>query len=334
MSADVDAAKVAAWLGSRDEYTTWVQELDRVGPPDGEVQLPEPAETGPLLKRLAVRPDDAADIQATRISAETDPELWWLLQRCHQMLVASMGDLDAPWLRWPHLPAELGAKGRFFYVHVFLATVPAVLRYHEKRAIPEDVSWATLADLGRQIAIYRRIHGRGGLDVQFWFSLHFRGLIYDMGRLQFNRGRVTFDEDGIEQSGAPFRKGDTALGVHIPESGPMTPQACDESFRRAKEFYDRYFPEERYRYAVCTSWLLDPQLAEYLPEDSNIVRFQRRFHLIPGGRDGDKDVFQFVFRMIDPTIDQLPRRTTLERAVVTHLEAGRHWQVRSGWVAL
>lgn len=334
MGTDVDAAAVVTLLGSGQEHADWVAELARLSPPVKEVPLPDLAEIDRLLQRVGVLPDDAAEIIATRPSATGDPELWWLLQRCHQLLETSMGDLNWDWLRWPHLPASLGAKGRFFYVHVLLAAVPTVLRYHEERGIPADVSWATFADLGRQIAIYRRIHGVGGLDVQFWFSLHFRGLIYDMGRLQFNRGTVSFDDEAIAATDAPFRRGDTALGVHIPESGPMTHEACEESFRRAREFYDRYFPEEGYRYAICSSWLLDPQLAEYLPADSNIVRFQRRFQLVPGGRVGDNDVFQFVFRKINPTIDELPRRTTLERAIATHLEAGRHWEIRAGWVAL
>ncbi|MET9021441.1 acyltransferase domain-containing protein [Actinopolymorpha sp. NPDC004070] len=332
--SELDAAAVTAWLGGGEEYATWVSELDRVGPPETEVTLAEPAQVQALAEPLGLHADDAADIVATRFTAAEDPQLWWLLQRCHEHLISGTGTLDTPWLRWPNLPAELDAKGRFFYVHVFLASIPALLRYHESRGIPASDSWAILADLGRQIAIYRRIHGVGGLDVQGWFSLHFRGLIYDFGRLQFNRALVTFDDETISAGGAPFRKGDPVLGVHIPESGPMTPEACDESFRRAKEFYDRYFPEDKYRYGVCSSWLLDPQLAEYLPEDSNIIRFQRRFELLPGGHDGDRDVFQFVFRMINPTVDQLPRRTTLERAVAAHLEAGKHWQVRSGWVAL
>lgn len=333
--SELDAATVTAWLGAGEEYASWVAELDKVGAPGEEVTLPEPAQMDALAQPLGLHDDDLAEIKATAFSAAREPELWWLLQRCHRQLIRQMGDVDSPWLRWPHLPSALEAKGRFFYVHVFLASIPALLRYHEKRGIPAEDSWAILADLGRQIAIYRRIHrGVGGLDVQFWFSLHFRGLIYDMGRLQFNRGRVQYDDETIAAAGAPFRKGDPVLGVHIPESGPMTPEACEESFRRAREFYDRYFPEDNYRYAVCSSWLLDPQLAEYLPEDSNIVRFQRRFQVVPGGHDGDKDVFQFVFRLTNPSIEDLPRRTTLERAVVQHLGSGRHWQVRSGWLAL
>ncbi len=34
------------------------------------------------------------------------------------------------------------------------------------------------------------------------------------------------------------------------------------------------------------------------------------------------------------SLDELTRHTTLERAVVQHLRGGRHWQTRTGWLAL
>ena len=61
----------------------------------------------------------------------------------------------------------------------------------------------------------------------------------------------------------------------------MTAEACDASFAWAPRFFARHFPEDDYRVATCGSWLLDEQLAEYLPETSNIVQFQRRFRLVP-----------------------------------------------------
>lgn len=333
MGSVVDAAAVGEWLGPGEEYTAWVSGL--AGNTDPRpVVLPSGDELRTLLDRMGVQADDAAEIEETQPSPARDPELWWLLTRVRDRLTGTMGlgrgDLWGQAM--PHLPEKLGAKGRFFYPHVFLAALPDALAYFTERGIPDDIVWATLADFGRQLAIYRRINGRGGLDVQFWFTLHFRGLIYDLGRLQFNRYRV--DHTRHTDAGAPYREGDYVLGVHIPEAGPMTPEACDESFRRAKAFYARYFPEEPYRYANCTSWLLDDQFAEYLPEDSNILRFQRRFTLIDDEQEGDKAVFQFVFRKVNPVIDELPQRTTLERAIVQHLKAGRHWKVRTGWLEL
>jgi hypothetical protein len=100
-----------------------------------------------------------------------------------------------------------------------------------------------------------------------------------------------------------------------------------------------HFSAERYQVAICTSWLLDDQLASYLEPDSNIIRFQRRFSLLPDGGDGDKDMLMFVFRrapasLSAASLNELPQRTSLERAVVAHLEGGHHWKVRTGWLEL
>jgi hypothetical protein len=83
-------------------------------------------------------------------------------------------------------------------------------------------------------------------------------------------------------------------------------------------------------------WLLDEQLAEYLPADSNIVRFQRRFTLVAGESwPADDEIVQFVFGRPRPaSLDSLRQRTTLERAIVQHLREGRHWYGRLGWTYL
>jgi hypothetical protein len=41
-----------------------------------------------------------------------------------------------------------------------------------------------------------------------------------------------------------------------------------------------------------------------------------------------------VFGYLPESIDDLPQTTTMERAAVAHLKAGRHWQVRNGWVEI
>jgi hypothetical protein len=134
--------------------------------------------------------------------------------------------------------------------------------------------------------------------------------------------------------GARFRRGDRALGIHIPGTGPLSPEACDDSIRRARAFFARHFPEEAYHLATCGSWMLDPQLAEYLPETSNIIHFQRRFQIMPVSWDGDPDMFRYVFGRPTIQLDGLPQDTALQRAIVQHLRVGRHWVGRSGWFRL
>ena len=39
---------------------------------------------------------------------------------------------------------------------------------HRERGVPDDVSWATLADLGQQLVVHRKRRGTTGLDLQWW----------------------------------------------------------------------------------------------------------------------------------------------------------------------
>ena len=339
---DLDTVSVRAQLGLGNDFIPWLEELESIGPPTPPVHLSEAREVGNLLARLGVSSADADEIIDAWPTQDQTPEVWWLLQRCHQQLISQIGEpYPSPRCQWQLLPPHLGALGRLFYVYVFLSALPTIRQWHREHGIADDVSWTTLADLGEHLAIHRQIFGTAGLDVPEWIIHHFRGVLYRLGRLHFHRWRLSPDwpiyNNAISNDvpGSRLLPGAPALSLHIPESGgPLEPAICDESFGQAHDFFARYFPEEEYRFGQCTSWLLDPQLADYLPPTSNIVQFQQRFHLVPGSTNGDQDVMRFVFRRVAPSLDELPQRTTLERIVVKHLRAGQHWQIRSGWLAL
>jgi hypothetical protein len=290
-------------------------------------RLPDRTYLPAIFERLDISGEDQREILAAWPSSESDPHTWSSLKRAYETLVNDLGGF-AP-LELPGPSVESTPLGRYFFVYVYLAALADVRRFHAQRRIPDEISWATLADLGRNLVRDRLLLGDGGLRTSGWLTLHFRGSIFQLGRLQFNRMRVR-----AAHVADAFREGDAALGVHIPESGPLTPEACEDSLVRAQPFFARHFPETPTRLGICTSWLLDPQLAAYLRPESNVVRFQRRFELVGEGFDGDADVLRFVFHRIAPNIDDLPQRTTLERAIVTHLRAGKHWRSRTGWVTL
>jgi len=290
-------------------------------------RLPDRTYLPAIFERLAIAEDDQQEILAAWPSPATDSEVWRSLERAYQTLVDDLGGIVP--LDLPGPSADSTPMRRYFFVYVYLAALADVRRFHRERRIPDNISWATLADLGRNLVRDRLLLGDGGLRTSGWLTLHFRGSLYQLGRLQFNRMNVR-----AAQVADAFREGEPALGVHIPESGPLTPEACDDSLAQAGSFFARHFPETPTHLAICTSWLLDPQLAEYLAPDANVIRFQRRFSLVGEGYDGDADVLRFVFHRIAPNIDDLPQRTTLERAIVTHLRAGKHWRNRTGWLQL
>ncbi|OLB80425.1 MAG: hypothetical protein AUI14_06715 [Actinobacteria bacterium 13_2_20CM_2_71_6] len=300
------------------------------------VELPSADELPAVLLELSVPHEDIDDLVALMPSERRSPQEWELLERYTALLLRDLGEIDAS-SPPPVFPDELGDLERYFPVYVFLAALPQVRGYHRARGIPDDVSRLTLADLGRAMARHRRQAGVGGLTLVSWLALHFRGALYQLGRLQFQRARL--DERvgrAVAAAGLPYGPGDLALSVHIPACfGPLSPSACDDSFRQAAGFFARHFPGERYRLAYCGSWLLDEQLAGYLSATSNIIAFQRRFRILERpDRYDDEDILRFVFGREVSRLDGLPRRTTLERAAVDHLRTGGHWYSPNGWLVL
>jgi hypothetical protein len=219
---------------------------------------------------------------------------------------------------------------------VVLCCVPPLLAFHDGRGVPRSQTWTLLEDLPRHISLYRAVHGVDGFEHLHWLANHMRGLLYDMGRLQVQRERPTgfpYDEDAMRAMAfRGLEPGEAVLSLHIPGTGPMDEAGCDAALRRALVDVPRWFPDEGYPAFVCFSWLLDPQLAEYLPPDSNILRFQRRFELFGEPFPELDSTKTYIFKVPgDTAVEALPQRTTLERAYVRHIHDGGEWYIRAGW---
>jgi hypothetical protein len=125
-----------------------------------------------------------------------------------------------------------------------------------------------------------------------------------------------------------LQRGEAVLGVHIPagtgsplRGEPMEFDACGQSFRWAMEFFARHFPEFGFLAFQCESWLLDDQLGQLLPPESNIRRFQEEMYLLPLAGADDSQMFDRVFGLSYDDIRQAPQDTLLRRAIVSHILA-------------
>ncbi|TWD73325.1 hypothetical protein FB561_7214 [Kribbella amoyensis] len=215
-------------------------------------------------------------------------------------------------------------------VAAFLQTLPDIRRYHAERGISDEISWATLADLGRQLNVNRRTHGDFGLETHWWMTIHWVGAIFALGRLQFLLHQVP---DAHPVPGVA--SGEWVVGVHIPESGPLTPEAVEDSFAQAREFFPKHFPEYPVKTATLGSWLLDPYLLDNLPQESNMVRFGRRFTPYGEPRDSQDSAIFFTFRSHDlGKLDEFPQDTALQRLIVRRIRDGGTWQTAFGYTTL
>jgi hypothetical protein len=281
------------------------------------------------MERLGFAPEDVAWILRTAPPREE------LSPHCER-LIAGLAHRSRP---GDPPPSSLPGSG-ILPLHVILGAFDEIRECHRALGVADDISWETLSHLGRAAAVYRTAHGEPGIALGFWDWLRYLGWLYQVGRLEVSILSLCmhpkeagplfwYDDETAARLNLPFRVGDPAISLHVPANEPLDPYACDASIARMRSG----FPGRRV--AVCTSWLLDDQLAEYLPADSNIVSFQRRFELVPGARNDDDFMLRSVFGADRPKeIAALPQRTRLERAIVDHLRAGRHWRLRTGWFEL
>lgn len=119
-----------------------------------------------------------------------------------------------------------------------------------------------------------------------------------------------------------LRRDDDVLSVHIPAIGPMDFNACGQSYESAVSFFERHFPDFKYKAFVCWSWLLDPQFEAWLPSDSNTVKFLREYYLIPLPKAEAWAFFDRVFLSKPMPPDDLPQKTSMQRSLVSAMKQG------------
>lgn len=116
------------------------------------------------------------------------------------------------------------------------------------------------------------------------------------------------------------------LDLHIPAGGGMDIEACRDSFEKAFAFFSDHFTDFSARAFYCNSWIFNPLFSEELPE-SNLAGFMNQQYLFPVKCPGNSGFF-FVFCRDYDDLSQAPRKTSLQRAMLETLEAGK--PLRSG----
>ena len=192
---------------------------------------------------------------------------------------------------------------------------------HARRGIPEAITEDTLRDIGIWTRHCARTLGRIGVAPMHlgWFKLHASGRLCRLGRLQFAIEPYDWRENDVPG----LERGETVLAMHIPAEAPLDIGECARSIAAAFPFFDQYFPEfPSAKAIVCSSWMLGDWVPEAAGVGGSLDRFQRIFHVLPGGSSpGSACYFIFGHREIDPAT--APRDTRLRRNLLTLLAAGK-----------
>jgi hypothetical protein len=190
---------------------------------------------------------------------------------------------------------------------------------------PADSAVALFAGSGVAFAddgLAARQHAEGA-DVRFTSTFVDDGRLAT-GHLIGTSGRASAQVTSLPRSQwqRASGAGDPTLALHIPRQTRLSLDDCRESLAAAREFFATYFLAFGYRSLTCTSWMLDPRLAELLPAESNILRFQELFHLFPVP-SASTAIYWFVFRGDEKPVDGLPGDTSLQRRLKDYIRAGK-----------
>ena len=191
----------------------------------------------------------------------------------------------------------------------------------KKRNIPDEILLASLSEVKRYAVEYNKVMTKGeklGILQIRWIGKVLKGNIYRLGRLEFEiRGSLK----GSVKHGV--KEGDDIIAVHIPDNGgPFTEETCKEAYRLAEEFFPKYFPEYKYEYYTCHSWLLDNTLKKFLKPTSNIVWFMDTFEITENHESYEALTYLFGRGTKLQDIDKLTPETSLQKAIVEHLKNG------------
>lgn len=120
-----------------------------------------------------------------------------------------------------------------------------------------------------------------------------------------------------------LKPGDPVLEMHIPWHRKFEPQDCLDSVLMAEKIFPQCFPERPFKKFYSHTWMFTAQLKDFLPQESNIMQFNKQFHKLPFP-GGIKYLWEFVFPLgtSPENIENLPRDTSLRRAVIDHIKRG------------
>ena len=206
-----------------------------------------------------------------------------------------------------HLRKALGDDpGGFKMLCCMLRCALDARKTYRSLGLSEEIYYDTMGCFSRFVREHRESYGSYGFDRGFWTVRQVSCRLLRIGQLEYELIRL---------------EGYPVISLHIPTDVRLLTPLLRQSWEDAMTLLGRVFPEYENAPVYCHSWLLSPTLAELLPPESNIRKFQASFAVTPLDTPCT-GVIQWVFK--NPTLppDQYPENTSLQRKLKAFLLAG------------
>ncbi len=203
----------------------------------------------------------------------------------------------------------------------YICLTKALKEQYKKAGIPNEIYDDSVLDLKYKMTKCKNIHGVWGTFVSTWSYFFFRMELFGLGRMQFRllpyEGKET-----VIVGGRTLSPGDLVIDSHIPASGkPFDKTARMASYERAAQFFQKKTGDTPI--FACHSWLLYPPLRDVLNDKSNIISFMDDFKIAEYEPfTGSEDLWRIFGSDADKPASELPRNTSIQRAMADWLEKG------------
>lgn len=189
---------------------------------------------------------------------------------------------------------------------------------YKARGLSEDVFRMSMLDMKWKLIECKKHFDIWGAIAGLWFERFFRLTRFALGRLQFE---PHFARHTYEKNGQIIHPGDVVINMHIPSCGPLTKEACMDSFRQAEQMFAPLFAGKPVPF-MCSSWLLYPEHRNILPPTSRILGFMDFFDIVDSGTSDTGNLWRIFYTDDYSDLDRLPQETSVQRAYVAMLKRG------------
>jgi len=116
---------------------------------------------------------------------------------------------------------------------------------------------------------------------------------------------------------------DKVITIHIPGGTKLTPESVDQSIAEADAFFSKCFAKFHFKAIVCQTWFLDTQLREILSDDSNMIKFQKRFDLVMAGDNRLHSLFEHIFGVNKTELENLVPKNSFQQKMLNRAKEGK-----------
>ena len=209
---------------------------------------------------------------------------------------------------------------------------------YRKENLSDEIYIDNMKDLDIWAKKYEKENGVKGLYKEHfeWVNNILEMKVIKLGRLQFEIMEKTDDDlQNILKKNCPienFNKNFLFINVHIREGEKLEFKACEKSYKMAENFYK----SKGYSFSkivfVCYSWLLNPDLKILLPENSNIIRFQKKYNIFFSNENEEKpQIIERIFEKTEKDIENWEQNTILQKKLKEAWLKGQRFPMTKGY---